>query len=626
MDPLAANAHGVRVRLGPSVRMGSGHLAPCRGPPRRRYFRAPVHQPLTCLCSPPTRQGWSLIGVDLGRLEKMLASRAFRGLHLAAGLSAVAVYLAVPDGTVLEAGVEVALHATVAPLILLGVWLHRPSRRAGWYVVAAAQVVYAVGNILGSWVPAVTGAERPFPAPADGFYLAAYVGLVVGISLLLVHRSRGLGLAALLDTATVSVALSSLAWVFLLEPMLPAVTGLAAAVTAAYVLVDVALVAVLVHLALAPGARSPALVLLVAAVAAQVVGDVLYTVGSIDGTFAAGAPAFTAWMLFYVLLGAAPLRPSMRRIAEPDTTVQRLSANGRIILLGAAAMLPPATLLVHVADKRVSVLAAITMLTFACVIARLANVYGELQESTRVQQLKDQLLSIVSHEIRTPLTVVSAALSTLQRGVADPLTSKQGSIVAMASSHTDRLIRLVTDLLDVQRSGSGRVELQLGDVALTDVVRDVFAEIRDSAAARGVQLTCDVGYVAVRADRQRLHQVLMNLVGNGLKFSNQGGDVSVTAVRRGSEVLVRVRDRGRGVPAEMHDKIFEPFQQVDASDSRAHNGTGLGLAICRSIVEHHGGRIWVDSVPGAGATFLFTLPHSESMTGQPEPAFVSADI
>lgn len=542
------------------------------------------------------------------RILEASTSRRFRLVHLCAGLLAVVAYATATPGSVAQAALEVGMHATVAPLILLGVAVHRPSRPAGWYIIAGSQVSYAIGNVLGTWLPATTGAERPFPAPADGFYLVAYAGLVAGVAVLLVHRSRGLGAGALLDTATVSVALSSLAWVFLLDQMLMSMHGAAGATATAYVLMDVALVAVLVHIALAPGARSAALLLLATAVLAQITGDVLYTVGSLHGTFVAGAPAFVAWMCFYVLLGAAAVHPSMRRLAEPDSAVRGLSANGRIVLLAAAAMLPPTALLLNSQSRRVSVLAVITMVTFAGVLLRLMKVQGQLQESSRLQQLKDQLLSIVSHEIRTPLTIVSVALSTLARGVVGKLEPKQEDLVSMASGHTERLIRLVNDLLDVQRASSVRDELELGPVSLVGVVCDALEGLRDCADAEGVILRSDVEDLTVEGHAGRLCQVITNLAGNALKFSEPGGEITVSAHQRGDEALVRIRDEGRGIPAEMHEKIFEPFQQVDASDSRTHNGTGLGLAICRSLVDQHGGRIWVESAPGAGATFLFTLP------------------
>lgn len=555
----------------------------------------------------------------MDRVERLCGSAGFRAAHLGVGGSVVVAYILATPGSVLQAALEVGLHATVAPLILLGVWLHRPSRPAGWYVIAGSQVFYAAGNVLGTWWPAVTGVDRPFPAPADVLYLIAYLGLLTGVAIILVHRSRGLGVGALLDTATVSVGLSSLAWVFMLEPMLPSTTGAAAVAVVAYVLVDVALVAVLVHMALAPGARSPAMALLAAAVGVQLAGDTLYTLGSVHGTFTAGAPAFLCWMGFYVFLGATALRPSMSRLAEPDHTVAGLSSQGRIALLAAAAMLPPATLFVHATDRRVSVLAGITMVTFTGVLLRLVKVHDELRETSRVQQLKDQLLSIVSHEIRTPLTVVSGSLATLQRGVAGELAPSQGALVTMAADHTDRLIRLVTDLLDVQRSSLAPTELRSRPVLLRDIVDQVTSSLSARMLASDVRVQADLGDLTVQADPERLHQVLSNLLENAVKFSGPGSRIDVTAHRRHQECLVRICDEGRGIPADMHDKIFLPFHQVDASDSREHNGTGLGLAICRSVIEQHGGRIWVESTPSVGATFLFTLPLSPT----PAPALMS---
>lgn len=199
-------------------------------------------------------------------------------------------------------------------------------------------------------------------------------------------------------------------------------------------------------------------------------------------------------------------------------------------------------------------------------------------------------------------------------------------MVAMAANHTDRLIRLVTDLLDVQRSSFRPTELQTRPTSLREVVDQVTTSLSEHARDREVVLRHDVGELTVQADPERLHQVVSNLVENAVKFSRPGDQVEVTAHRRHRECLVRVSDRGRGIPVDMHDKIFLPFQQVDASDSREHNGTGLGLAICRSVIEQHGGRIWVESTPQNGATFLFTLPLGHAPAAPPagtEPALTA---
>jgi signal transduction histidine kinase len=235
-------------------------------------------------------------------------------------------------------------------------------------------------------------------------------------------------------------------------------------------------------------------------------------------------------------------------------------------------------------------------------------------ERRQLTRLKDEFVSIVSHELRTPLTSIRGSLGLLASGRLDG-TPQARRMLEIAAQNSDRLVRLINDMLDLDRLQSGRLEL---NPARADVARLVEQSVHAvEGAANEVQVTLEARVhpgLDVWADPDRVVQVLVNLLSNAAKFSPPGAAVEVIAEDRGEQALFQVRDRGRGIPGDKLEAIFERFRQVDSSDARDKGGTGLGLAICRSIVQQHGGRIWVASEWGKGSSFFFTLPR------EPRPA------
>jgi len=224
------------------------------------------------------------------------------------------------------------------------------------------------------------------------------------------------------------------------------------------------------------------------------------------------------------------------------------------------------------------------------------------------ERAKDEFVSIVSHELRTPLTSIRGSLGLLAGGVLAASPEKAERMLKIAVDSTDRLVRLINDLLDIERINSGTTEIERRPCDAEQLVQDA-ADAMDAAAAEaGVTLHVSSARVAVWADPDRVAQTLTNLLSNAIKFSPRGGRVWLAVEEREGELRFSVRDEGRGIPVDKLELVFERFQQVDSSDARDKGGTGLGLAICRSIVEQHGGRIWVQSVAGLGSTFTFTLP------------------
>ena len=235
--------------------------------------------------------------------------------------------------------------------------------------------------------------------------------------------------------------------------------------------------------------------------------------------------------------------------------------------------------------------------------------FRDISQRYALDRLKDEFISTVSHELRTPLTSIRGALGLLSSGILGNLSEKAANLLRIAVTNSDRLVRLINDILDLERIQSGREPLAFRPVQLAEIVRQAIDGMQPVADAAGVQLIHDTTQVEIAADPDRLLQVLTNLLSNAIKFSPPNSAISVM-IRPGiTGVTVSVIDHGRGIPADKLEAIFGRFQQVDASDSRQKGGSGLGLAICRTIVLQHSGRIWAERNPVRGSTFRVFLPY-----------------
>lgn len=235
-------------------------------------------------------------------------------------------------------------------------------------------------------------------------------------------------------------------------------------------------------------------------------------------------------------------------------------------------------------------------------------VFHDITERRNVERIKDEFTSLVSHELRTPLTSIRGSLGLLESGVLGQLPDRAQRMTQIAVENTDRLVRLINDILDLERIESDGLHLRESTCDAEQLIARATDGMLATAIAADVTLTVDTAPAALNADADRIIQTLTNLIANAVKFSPRGGTVRVSSLRRSDDILFTVSDGGRGIPADKLESIFGRFQQVDSSDSRQGGGTGLGLAICRSIVEHHGGRIWAHSTAGEGSTFSFVLP------------------
>jgi two-component system sensor histidine kinase VicK len=235
--------------------------------------------------------------------------------------------------------------------------------------------------------------------------------------------------------------------------------------------------------------------------------------------------------------------------------------------------------------------------------------FTDTTERRALDRMKDEFISTVSHELRTPLTSLRAALGLITGGSLASRPEKLQQMLDIATGNTDRLVRLVNDILELERIGSGKTELHYTMCSADDLFRRAAGLQQTGAAKAQLRITFNSQGVNVWADPDRVLQTLTNLISNAIKFSPPGGEIHLRSRRiDANEAEIQVRDRGRGIPEDKLESIFERFHQVDASDSRTMGGTGLGLAICRSIVAQHGGRIWATSTLGQGSTLHFTLP------------------
>jgi PAS domain S-box-containing protein len=235
-------------------------------------------------------------------------------------------------------------------------------------------------------------------------------------------------------------------------------------------------------------------------------------------------------------------------------------------------------------------------------------IFQDVTKRREIDRMKNEFISVVSHELRTPLTSIRGSLGLLAGGALRKDPEKVERMLDIALKNTERLVRLINDILDIEKIESGKIALDIQAVDASDLINQSIATMHAMAEAGSVQLEGHPTRGTVFADRDRMLQTLTNLLSNAIKFSRPGSKVTVSSERRGAGLLIRVRDYGRGIPSHKLQTIFERFQQVDASDSRDKGGTGLGLAICRSIVQQHGGAIWVDSTEGKGSEFFVLLP------------------
>ena len=566
-------------------------------------------------------------------------------LYTAAGLYAVVVFLAFGHG-VAGAILYESIAASSVLAILVGVRLRRPRQWVPWLLVAAGLAAFVAGEV--TWDVYELGlGQDPFPSAADAFYLCGYPLLAAGIYLLVRRRRGGRAdaHASLVDAGIVTAAAGVVSWIFLVDPPTsdPGLTLLERALSAAYPLMDLLLLALLAGLLFAPRLRSASAWLLGFGLACNVVADTVFAAQEAGAGYGTGSWLDAIWLVGYLAFGAAALHPAMVQPEESDAHAEAGLTLFRLGALAAASLTAPTILAVDAAHGDVANVGAIV--TGAAILpllalVRMAGLVRELQrvnaehrdllvkeriaraeaeaahellveQNERLRELdslKDEFVALVSHELRTPLTSITGYLELVLEDTGD-LTEEQRRFLGIVERNSRRLLRVVGDLLFVAQIESGKLALEHEDVHLASVAAESVDAVRPTAEGREVELVLQTAPLPLlHGDRARLGQMLDNLVSNAVKFTPQGGRVHVTIARMREDALVTVTDTGIGVPQSEQRHMFERFFRSSIAQERAIGGTGLGLAIARAIVEAHGGGIDFASVESEGTTFRVRLP------------------
>jgi signal transduction histidine kinase len=563
------------------------------------------------------------------RVRSAPATWAFLG----AGLLAIGLYFLLPPDAQSVFYVVIGFSSVVA--IYVGAIRNLPrSERLPWQLFALGLLGQVAGDAIFAVYEVSLNREPPSPSIADAFYLAGYPLLALGLLLVLRRLGGQSSRAAILDTLVIFSGVVLVQWVFFIDPYnhMRFGTEFARLVAMAYPAMDVLLLVAFAQLLVGPGGRTRAYRLLITSVALWVVADELYGL-SVD-SYQGGSWIDALWLGSYVVWAAAALDPSMARIAEPDRRLLPRLTRTRLLLLTAASLTAPLTLLIErTSHHRVhvlmialggAVLAGLVILRLAGLVRaveraglaeRLARREAEQaqqllayqnQQLVEIDRLKDEFVSSISHELRTPLTSIAGYVELLQEEEEDPQKLGHLSIVRR---NAERLLSLVTDLLFAARLQYGGLELERSPVDLRTLVTQCVDSARPRAFAAAVQIDFEAEDVPESVgEPAKLAQLLDNLVSNAIKFTPRDGHVTVRLTAHEDMIRIEVSDTGIGIPEGDRERLFERFFRAQSALERQIQGTGLGLYISKAIVDAHDGRIGVESEAGQGTTFIVELP------------------
>jgi signal transduction histidine kinase len=379
---------------------------------------------------------------------------------------------------------------------------------------------------------------------------------------------------------------------------------------------------VAVRLAVSRGNRGRSYYLTITSIAALFATDAVYGWMQLHSGYELGSILDGGWIVFYLLWGAAALHPSMA-ITDEEAKPTPLTRTRLLVLTLATFVAPVTGLLGPTTTSDRIVIAGSAIVLFGLVLLRMVELVQRqeaagareqaLQETTdrllHLDRLKDQFIATVSHELRTPLTSIHGYLDLLVEGEAGELTDEQRQFLTVAERNTERLQRLVDDLLLVSELDTGKLRLQLSKLDLRLLAHESLESARPQAEAGGITLEFPAeSPLRLTGDRMRLGQLLDNVIANAVKFTPHGGKVSVRTSRSNGSAVLEVEDTGMGIPADDQEHLFDRFFRTQAAEEKAIQGSGLGLAISQAIAQAHGGLIEVTSEENAGTTFRLVLP------------------
>ena len=568
------------------------------------------------------------------RVRSAPATWAFLG----AGALAIGVYFLLPAHGNAQSIFYVVIGFASVVAIYVGSIRNLPrGQRLPWQLFALGLLGQVAGDAIYAVYEVSLNREPPVPSIADAFYLGGYPLLALGVLLILRRLGGQTSRAAILDTLVIFSGVALVQWVFFIDPYnhMHFGTELSRLVTMAYPAVDVLLLVAFAQLLVGPGGRTRAYRLLLVSIALWVIADEVN--GLNISAYQGGSWIDSLWLGSYVVWAAAALDPSMARLAVPDRRRLPRLTRTRLMLLAAASLTAPLTLLIErIAHHRVhafviacggAALGGVVLLRLAGLVhaveraglaERLARREAEQaqqlltfqnEQLVEIDRLKDEFVSSISHELRTPLTSIAGYVELLQEEEENP--EKLGHL-AIVGRNSERLLALVTDLLFAARLQYGRLELERSPVDLRRLVEQCVDSARPRAQAASVRLDLEVEDVPeITGEPAKLAQLLDNLVSNAIKFTPRDGHVGVRLTSTPDRIRIEVSDTGIGIPDRERERLFERFFRAQAALERQIQGTGLGLYISKAIVDAHEGRIGVDSAPGEGTTFIVELPVSQ---------------
>jgi signal transduction histidine kinase len=565
------------------------------------------------------------------RLPVAVRDARAAAIFLAAGLALTVVYFALSPGAAQNDLYDV-LGIGSALAIGLSIRLNRPDYPLPWLLFAAGNLAFAIADVIFNHL-----VNPPTPSVADWFYLAGYPLVVAGLILLVVHAGGHHRIPALGEAAIVTFAFALFQWVWIVDGIVGG-SGSAAhrAVNAAYPSMDVVLLAGLAGFFVTAAWRTPAFLLLLTSVVALLVSDEVYGVSS--NSYRSGDWTDLGWLASYILWAVAALHPSMRELSRPRRGRSSLRVhNARIALLTAALLSAPFVLLVqYLRDANLEV-PAVVIAAGAISILVVLRLYGILRALERLRgrervaradaeqaqmqlalqndqlveadRLKDEFVALISHDLRTPLTSIIGYVELTLEDDGPPLDDERRSYLQVVSRSSERLLRLVDDLLFVARLQAGRLVLERSELDLCVIAEQAAEEARPRAEGKQITLEFSGGSpVTLHADKGRLFQLLDNLISNAIKFTPEGGKILVRATGGDTGAVLEVSDTGIGLGPGEANLVFDRFFRSSRVVAQQVPGTGLGLFIARAIVEAHDGTIAVSSREDGGTTFRVELP------------------